>query len=99
MVSVKEKKHKCVIENINVKKSRTTFLAVRILTAYTGIPVQIPAGYVTDINFLLTVWYNIIVQTKTIVQRIPEWNYSFTNKETYRGICNNISSMPRTRNK
>ena len=36
LVSAKVKKHKCVIENINVNKSRSIFLSV---SAYTGIPV------------------------------------------------------------
>ena len=61
------KKHKCVIGNINVKKSRSTFLDVRILALIPVYRYQNPAGYVTDISFLLTVWYQIIVQTKMIV--------------------------------
>ena len=74
MVSVKIKKHKCAIENITVKKSRSAFLGVRILALITLYQYQNPAGYVADINFLLTVWYQIIVQTKMNVQRVLEWN-------------------------
>ena len=68
------KKRKCVIKNINVKKSSSAFLGVRILVLIPVYQYQNPAGYVTDINFLLTVWYQIIVQTKMILQRVFKWN-------------------------
>ena len=51
LVSVKVKKHKCVIENINVHKSRSTFLSVKTLAFILIYRYQNPARYVNDINF------------------------------------------------
>ena len=63
---VKMRKHKCVIEKINIKKSMATFTEARILALILVYQYQNLARYTTDINFLLTFWYQIIVQTKMI---------------------------------
>ena len=81
MVGVKMKKSKCVIDNINVKKSWSTFLGVRNLTLIPVYQCLNPAGYFADINFLLTVWYQIIVKTKMIVHRVIKWNYRLVTKK------------------
>ena len=81
------------MENINLKKSRSTFLGVRILAVIPVYLYEKPARYLTDIKFLFTVWYQVMVQTKMIIQRLLDLNESFTNEETYRGIRSKISSI------
>ena len=61
LFSVKMKEQKCFIPNINVKKSRSTFLSIRILALITAYGHENAAEYVTDINFLITVMYQLIV--------------------------------------
>ena len=68
------------------EKKKKKFYFFRILALIPLNQYKNPAGYVTDVTFFLTIWYQIIEKNKLIVQRVLEWKSSFTNEETYRGI-------------